>query len=488
MKKEKKSSSLSFAGSILGFSLATWINALLYAISVMLVNIYVDKGVFGLFDLMITASTTLMSVVTLGFDHAYLRFFNEPPKGAVDRKQIAALGLIVSITVLAVVSVLIFLLPDAIGRIFFEGRREIVLLVSLCITTLCMVVIRFFNITYRMQNNILLFTVVSILLQFFTRVFFIFGVFIHDDFRTIAIFNLCGLCAFVLVFLFLERKQMLPKKYGIQKEAYAPLFKYSLGIMPSSVLLWGNQLVNKLFIGAYLGEAALGLFSFAALISQALSILQGGFANFWSAYMFSNYEKERERIMKVHDLLVCVMMFLICLLIIVSPLIFIVLSKFSESRRIFSLLLAAPLLMIIAETTVYGIEIAKKTILNSISSLICVVTNILSCILLVPSMKLTGAALSLVISTLAMFTFRTIMAQRLYRTIRSYTKTTLSLLFIAFLITAAYIFDSNYIIILIISLFTLLIYAFIYMKEIKTILLLLQNYISKEKTQGSSTE
>ena len=485
MSVKDSKSPLSFVTSILKFSVATWVNAVLYAAALLFVNLFIDKAIFGVYDLMISASTTLMSVVTLGFDHAYLRFYHEPPKGADDNRQIASAGLRISVFVLLLFSaVFIFLIPDAIGRVFFEGRREIILLVSMCVTTLCMVVNRFFNITYRMQNNVLMFSFVSIALQFFTRIFFVFGVFIKKDFSVIAVFGLCGLVLFTVIFFLIFMKDMLPKKHSMTKEAFTQLLKYSFGLMPSSVLLWGNQLVNKLFISAKLGDSSLGLFAFAALISQSLGILQGGFATFWSAYMFEHYKTENERIRKMHDLMVFVMMVLMCILILLSPVIFIILSGFSDSREIFGLLLYAPLLMIIAETTVYGIEIAKKTVLNSLSSLICIVTNIIFCIVLVPRFDIAGAAGALVLSTAAMFIFRTVMAQRYYRTIKSYFKTFLSLLVMAALSVASYIFSTRYIILMPVTLGVLLLYVLLYKEEVDFFLVLLRNIYSSLKKKA----
>ncbi|MCL1830377.1 MAG: oligosaccharide flippase family protein [Oscillospiraceae bacterium] len=484
---ESKSSSGSVT-AILKFSLATWVNAIIYILSVFLVNLLVDKAIFGMYDLMITASTTLMSIVTLGFDHAYLRFYYQPPKGIDDNRQIATLGLIVSLSMLVIVTAIVFLLPTVIGNIFFEGQSETVLLLSMCFTCLAMVVMRYFNIAYRMQNNILMFTLVSILLQFFTRFFYIFGVFIVNSFTGVVVFNLIGLLFFVCLFFIFNRKTLVPNRIQVPKGAYLPLFSYSLGIMPSSVFLWGNQLVNKLFISAHLGEASLGLFSFAALISQALSILQGGFANFWSAYMFTNYETEGEYIMDVHDLLMLGMMILMCLLVLISPIIFIIFSGFAESRNVFGLLLFAPLLMVVAETTVYGIEIAKKTLLNTIASLISVITNIVTCILLIPVLHVAGAAFALVISTSAMFIFRTVMAQRFYRSIRSYMKTTASLLVMGGLSIVSFVFDDNYLIVATVAVVVLIYYSISYLRELKIIMRYLKRIFTGRKTEDSPTD
>ena len=466
MSEQKETGSLSFISSAFKFSIATWVNALLYAVAVFAINLFVDKAIQGPYELMINAAVTLMSVVTLGLDHSYIRFYNEPPGGAKDFRQVAAAGLAISLLSLFVISAVILLaIPQLIGKAFFEGGRDAFLLISTCFFTLFMVVIRFFNITYRMRGNVLMFSLVSISLQFFTRAFYIFGAVIKPDFYFVSIFGLAGFGIFTLFFFLAQRKAMLPKRYEVRGSAYAPLLKYGLGLMPSSVLLWGNQLVNKLFIGANLGDSALGVFAFAALVSQALGIVQGGFATFWSAYMFKNYKSEEERIKKTHDYLMFAMMCMMCLLILSSPLIFLLLSNYSQSRPIFGMMLFAPLLMVIAETTVYGIEIAKKTVFNTIASLLGLLVNIALSALLIPAYGLTGAAVSLAVSTAAMFLFRTIVAQRLYRTIRSYQKTAVSLAVMAALSTLSWLLDGRHLLLLGISVVALLFYMAVYRRE-----------------------
>lgn len=487
MSERQSPGSLSFISSVFRFSIATWVNAALYAAALFAVNLFVDKSVQGPYHLMISAAMTLMSVVTLGLDHSYIRFYHEPPEGAADRRQVAAAGLLISVVSLAAVSSLIlFVIPQSIGRVFFEGRRDSLLLLLTCLTTLFMVILRFFNISYRMSGNVFMFSLVSILLQFFTRAFYIFGVIINPDFPTVAVFGAAGFGLFTLLFFLSQRKMMLPKRFEVSGKAYRELLKYSLGLMPSSVLLWGNQLVSQLFVAASLGDSALGLFAFAALISQALSIVQGGFATFWSAYMFKNYKLEQERIVKTHDYLMFAMMAMMCLLLLCSPLIFLILSNYSESRPIFGLMLAAPLLSIIAETTVYGIEIAKKTVYNSLASLLCVAANILLCAFLVPAYRLLGAAISLAVSTAVMFVFRTVIAQRFYRTIRSYIKTAASLSVMSALCAMSWLFDGRYLPFYGAVTAAFLFYLWVYKNECQRLLRLLKEMANAALSRAKS--
>ncbi len=464
--QSKNLSPVSFLSSVFKYSIATWVNAVLYAVALVGVNLFLDKSVYGPYNLMIIASTTLMSAVALGLDHSYIRFYHEPPKGIKDSKQLASVCLTISVASLLILSLVMTVgFRRQLSDLFFESS-EIVLLISMCVNTLLMLVVRFFNITYRMQNNVLMFTVVIILLQFFTRVFFLFGILVSPDLKTLVLFNLLGFGIAVLLLFLAQRKVMLPNKpVKISRESAKPLVRYGLGIAPSSILLMGNQLLSNFYVNVQLGKGPLGIFTYASTLSNVLVIIQGGFASYWSAFMFKHYKEEQKRIIRMHDYLMFVMMAMMCLILLVSPVVFLVLSNYAECRPIFGPMLFAPLLLIVGETTLYGIEIAKKTIFNTIGTALSFLTNVVLSIWLIPNYGLIGAVAALVASSVVMFLFRTIVAQRFYRTIGSYLKTAVSLLLVAGLSTASYLLDGQYLLVSFLSLGLLLLYCLIYRKE-----------------------
>jgi O-antigen/teichoic acid export membrane protein len=99
--------------------------------------------------------------------------------------------------------------------------------------------------------------------------------------------------------------------------------------------------------------------------------------------------------------------------------------------------------------------------------------------LLVPTQGMTGAALALVLSTAAMFIFRTIIAQRFYRSIYSYFKTFVALVVAFMLSFASLYFNSNYQIVAILSIASLLFYLFYYRKEYKLIMGFVKQLLGK---------
>ncbi len=456
----------SFLSSIFKFSIATWVNAVIYGVSLILVSFVLDSAVFGVFDLFITASTTLMNLVMLGLDHAYIRFYNEPPNGAKDEKQLAAATMGLSLISLAVFSCLIiFVLPNETSNLFFRGQYPL-LVTLLCVNTLFLVVTRYFNITYRMQHNIAMYTVQSILLQFFQRIFFLVGALLDPTLNTIVIFNVFGLGAFALVFFVIQRKTMLPKKVQFEKKVYNPLLKYGLGLAPTNIMLWLNTLFSRVFVNAVMGAAEQGVYSFISYMSLVLGIIQGGFATFWSAFIFKNYKTEQQKIIKVHDFLTFIILTLMAFLLVFQPIIFMIIGPaYRSGISIFGATLFAPMLLIISETTVYGIAIEKKTYFDTIGMGISIGLNVLLCIFLVPLYGMFGASAAGAVSGLAMFIFRTAVAQKFYQSVESLPKTAISIAIMGALVVISFVLSDSQLIVSAISLAVAVYYIVAYKKE-----------------------
>lgn len=107
-----------------------------------------------------------------------------------------------------------------------------------------------------------------------------------------------------------------------------------------------------------------------------------------------------------------------------------------DCLAIFPLLMLAVVFTILCEGTVYGNSIARKPWHDTIGIAIGAASNFVLCSVLVPSMGLTGAALSLAASNGLAFLYRTVTGQMYYRTIPSFAKTVSGFL-LAFAVTAA---------------------------------------------------
>ena len=133
---------------------------------------------------------------------------------------------------------------------------------------------------------------------------------------------------------------------------------------------------------------------------------------------------------------------------------------------VFPIMLLVPVFLIIAETTVYGISIAKKPIHDTIGIGLSVVCNILFCMLLAPKFGLYGVCMALAGANIVMFLYRTVIAQKLYCSIVSYKRTALVCIVMFVLVFAACVLNNNFVAKLAVSLMGMVVYIIIYRKQL----------------------
>ena len=466
----EEKSSLSPVGllvSILKYSIATVINFLIYGISLLLVAWLVDPAVWGEVDIFISTSTLFMNICILGLDQPFIRFFNEPPH-PLDKQSLFGACFGLSTLVLAatcVISCVFF--PQQVLNIFFTDPKADIYLALLFLNALMAMVGRYLNIMYRMEGSIKLYTLESVAMQFFSKMFYLVAVFLGATFENMVLWFTVGMVLFAFIFLWPNRSWVTFAPSVLFSKANRQLMPYGLALAPTAIMLWVNSLFSKVYIAKTIGNGPAGVFSMVSLLSNVVAIIQAGFATFWSAFIYANYKTEQEKIKQVHDYLTFIIVEFLCVLLAFEDVIFFFLGpEYRSGMAVFPIMLLVPVFLIIAETTVYGISIAKKPIHDTIGIGLSVVCNILFCILLAPSFGLYGVCIALAGSNIVMFLYRTIIAQKLYCSIVSYKRTTLVCLIMFALVFAACMLNTNFVAKLGVSLMGMVVYIIIYRKQL----------------------
>jgi len=426
MEEKKGVSPKDLLVSIFKYSIATWVNFIIYGASLLLVAWFIPADTWGQLDIFISTATLIMNICILGLDQSFMRFFNEPPT-PLDRRGLLGNCFGISAICLVITGfVCCTFFPQQVLGVFFSEKMPNIYLVYLFVNAFMAMIGRYVNLVYRMSGSIKLYTLESVLMQFFTKVFFVFGVFVSNDLNTLILFTVGGMTVFGLVFLFVIRRDITITPGVIFTKANRQILPYGLALMPTAVMLWLNSLFSKVYIAKTIGNSQAGVFSMVSTLSNVVAIIQAGFATFWSAFIYANYKTEQEKIKQVHDYLTFIIVEFICVLVIFEDIIFWILgSEYAKGIEVFPVMVLVPVFLIISETTVYGISIAKKPIYDTIGIGLSVVTNIGFCFLLAPQFQLYGVCIALCLSNLIMFIFRTVIAQKLYCSIPSAARTTL---------------------------------------------------------------
>lgn len=477
---EKSSiSPLNLLASILKYSIATVINFLIYGVSLLLVAWLVDPAVWGQVDIFISTSTLFMNICILGLDQSFIRFFNEPPS-PLDKSGLfgACFGLsAVVLIVTCAVSCLFF--PQQVLSIFFAEPLDNIYLAMLFINAFMAMVGRYLNIMYRMEGSIKLYTLESVAMQFFSKMFYLAAVFINPTFKNMVLWAVGGMTLFAFIFLWPNRHWVSFSPKILFSKANRRIMPYGLALAPTAIMLWLNSLFSKVYISKTIGNGPAGVFSMVSLLSNVVAIIQAGFATFWSAFIYANYKTEQEKIKQVHDYLTFLIVEFFCVLLAFEDVIFFFLGpEYRSGMAVFPIMLLVPVFSIIAETTVYGISIAKKPIHDTIGIGMSVAGNVLFCMVLAPSFGLYGVCVALAASNFVMFAYRTVVGQKLYRSIVSEKRTAIVILLMFALTFAACSLSSNFLAKLGISALGALIYIIIYRRQLMSAISLAKEVIA----------
>ena len=477
----EEKSSLSPVGllvSILKYSIATVINFLIYGISLLLVAWLVDPAVWGEVDIFISTSTLFMNICILGLDQSFIRFFNEPPHPLDKQKLFGACFGLSSVVLLLTCVVCCVFFPQKVLSIFFTDPKADIYLALLFLNALMAMVGRYLNIMYRMEGSIKLYTLESVAMQFFSKMFYLVAVFLGATFENMVLWFTAGMVLFAFIFLWPNRSWVSFSPSVLFSKANRQIMPYGLALAPTAIMLWVNSLFSKVYIAKTIGNGPAGVFSMVSLLSNVVAIIQAGFATFWSAFIYANYKTEQEKIKQVHDYLTFLIVEFLCVLLAFEDVIFFFLGPdYRSGMAVFPIMLLVPVFLIIAETTVYGISIAKKPIHDTIGIGLSVVSNILFCMLLAPGFGLYGVCIALAGSNIVMFLYRTIVAQKLYCSIVSYKRTTLVCLIMFVLVFAACVMNGNFVAKLAVSLGGMVIYIIIYRRQLMSAIALAKEII-----------
>ena len=426
--KAKTETAEGFVGSVAKFSIATFITFGISGLVLLLTNFLLpDKTLSGELIQFTTTTNTIMTIVIFGLDQSFIRFFNEPP-GKLSGKALFRLCFYLSVSILFAAALA--------GSLMFPGQlyasQNFKLLGSEIIPLLFLnaffwMVARYFYVLFRMQQHILYYTVVSVLMNFFFRLFHILGAFFTNSAFALAVMNVVGLGIFALFLLLWNRKEMIPKRQDFDWTAIKTVVPFGAAVAPTEIMRTLNSTISLAMIAGFVNEEARGVYGYAILLSGLVTSIQGGFASFWGAYMYENYKTHQKRIIKMHDYLNLVVLVFFCLLIAFEDIIFWVLAAYSAAKPIFPIMMLAAVFTILCETTVYGITIARRPIFDTIGIALSFFINIGALLLLATPLGLMGAAIALAVANFCMFLFRTVVAQRFYRSIENPLKTVVAL-------------------------------------------------------------
>ena len=402
---------------ILKFSISNIVNLVLGLLSAFILTRAFQPETYGVLNIFNTTVATGISFLYLGLDSSYIRFYNEPPINNTSAQLGSKLLFFcISLTVLLGIVMTSFFFDDLTDSIF--GFKSRLICILLFISIFSQIILRFLNIKHRMDFNSKAYTIQAILIQISLKFFVIVAALFSLKVDLVLIINVMGVFVLSLVYTVVQRKSFFNFDNFFSYDGYGKVFLFAFFSAPLSICINLNNSLSQQLIKSSLGVSSVGVYSSANYFVTVFSALQGGFATYWAAYMYSNYKDKQESIKKVNEYLLLMIILVFYVMIIMRDIAYLLIGqKYQESKEFFSLVLCYPLLNLAAETTSYGISIKRKNHLSLISFIISIIINLLLTYFLVPHFGLKGAACASMISGVVLYVLRTVISQRLYSSI-----------------------------------------------------------------------
>lgn len=403
---------------ILGFSAASWISALINFIILPVSTRSFEPDQLARINLFYTVSTLITALSYWGFDQGYVRFYNEKSE-LNDRKDL--LSACLKISGLFLISTSILLLPfyEKIS-IWISGKNEIFIILCLIVCSLSGMVMRYISLLYRMENAVILFTVVSVCSSSAVKLSYLISALVDKQYMSAIIIMTITSSVNLLVFLVLNKKT-INFKVSLRKNLTPSLVKFSLPLMPITIMALLSNNISLFILRSLDGLTQVGLFTTAVNLAAIITLLQSGLNIFWSPYVYKNYKKKTHSIKQMHEIIVFLMVSFAIIITLLQPIIVLILgNSYREITSYLPLLLVSPVCYTIAETTGIGIALKKKSFNNLIIYSVSLITNIILCYIFIPLFSAKGAAIASAFAAILMLTLKTILGQRYYKSMKTY--------------------------------------------------------------------
>ena len=410
--------------SFASFSVVPIVSGLITLFVIPLVSHVFPEAEYGKINMFYSVASLLLTFVMLGLDNSQIRFYFEPPEG-LNRKSIRTITILVGAVVDAIlVAVVLIFFPAQASQFMFDEQNT-PLLFCLGVFLLSLIVFRVVNTDARMAGDAKRYNIQAILQNVITKISFVaVGLFVttRHDASIIAMTIMMLIVSAILVFK--NRKGFSLKDSKVTKDSLKCLFAFGMPLMANAFVLYFNGMAGKVVLSSAGLFDDVGVFAIATTISNIFIIIPTAFTTYWSPFMYENYNTKQETIKRIHDLIMWGSAAIVAGIIALQSVLFLIVGGgYASCQAYFMLVMTAPIRALICETTGYGVTLKNKTVYSALTSVACVVLNLVVTIALMGSLGVYGAALGVAVSSFVGGVIKTVVGQHFYKSIYNPLKT-----------------------------------------------------------------
>ncbi len=405
-----------FVKNLVGFSSESIINFIISFITVPIATRLFAPDAYG--QVIMLQSVVLLCVVLpqFGQDQAFARFFHE----SKDKNRLLNINLTVVLVAWSFVMMGSVIFSRILSvKIFREVNGTAIILAAY--TLLPMSLIRMSLMVYRMQIKIKSYIAQSVIYNTLIKAAILCTGFLRSDYNMYA-FLLAGMMtAFAILCLLGQyRKNKVSFCGTVKMQEIKPFLIFGFPAVIAAFLFQLQSFLPRYLLSSSVGFMELGIYSASVSLASTINVVQAGFSSYFGPYLYGHYEQDRGQINYIHHTMSYLCFLAVCGLTLFSGIIVKLLGeKYAGAQTVFPVLLIYLICVTLSETTVYGINIAKKMYLHIVVSALTVGSVFAFCIILIPKLGVLGAAISYSASALVFLASRTYWGLKYFKPIKN---------------------------------------------------------------------
>ncbi len=359
-----------------------------------------DARAYGIADMFNLINTFGTAIAVLGMYDAIFREFFEDKENMEYQKKVTSTGLGIVMFSSLIIFILIVSLSNSFSLMLFKTveYRNLINLSAFAVVIGALSSILASPTRMRNQRKIYLLTGIGFPLIGFICTYTLITK--GYTYKAIVYSNVLMGVISLLVFYCLNRKDFSFKYFD--KKIARELFKIGLPLLPTFLIYWIFNSMDRIMINRILGSTELGIYSVGSKVASVSQLIYTAFAGGWSYFAFSTM-KDKDQVelnSKVFEYL-GIISFLA--FIIAQPFIKPVFNMFfsGQYRRgseVFSYLFLSPLILMLFQIVGNQVIVIKKTYLSTVSLIAGAILNIVLNYFLIIKYGIKGAALSTLLS------------------------------------------------------------------------------------------
>lgn len=374
----------------------------------------VEMGKYSMFT---TLGTLASSVLYLGMDHAYVRYYNEEDEPL--RPRLLNVCMRYPLLATAIFSALLLLFWNCVS-LLITGEKSFYVTLLLTIYVIYLVVDRFWMLRIRMAQRAGAYSAINMLRKL-----------VYLTASVALVYTVCGnICwslmigivvseAIVLIAArMVDRRNWHSDSHQLQVTT-KQMFIYGFPFIFTTIIDMFLHSTDKLMLKMLSDYHEVGIYAGAQNIVNLISQLKLLFTTFWMpvAYEhFSNAPEDKAFFVQANKLVSYVMLTaMLALLCLKDAIVLFLGSDYRDAAYVFPCLAFMPVMYTVSETTVMGINFKKRTQYHMVVSITASLVNVVGNYFLIRLYGARGAAISTGLSYVVFFAVRTLLSNRFYR-------------------------------------------------------------------------